>query len=290
MCCVSGIPNLPLPRARRDRTPRIRKHLFGQVRGTSHGSSGSSRGVPPSPPTRASVSPGAEQDEQAQPHPGSFGTDPCVAVNTGKGPRESPLFLLPLHPEGSPAPPCSRDGRSPCTAPTGLARGFRRSPGREGGPGGIAPVSPWVGGAIGGGQRAAWRVPQLCRRPAPRARRSPSGRAGTGHRPGADPSGVRPVPAPGRPVRSSTDRFSVMGRVRVRLPWGGMGFTAGFLSRSGFLSQIPGCIPSSPLPVPRSPQPTFAGTGTPQRFPQPPEHPRSDGGHQERHPQAPLLR
>lgn len=136
--------------------------------------------------------------------------------------------------------------------------------------------------AEGSGQHGASRSSAAARLPAPAARRRGGSAPGTAR--GADRSGVRPVPAPGRPVRSSTDRFSVMGRVRVRLPWGGMGFTAGFSSRSRFLPQIPDCIPGYPLPVPLPAAQPSGDRDTPA-LPTAPEHSRSDGEHQEKHPQ-----
>lgn len=216
------------------------------------------------PTTRASVSPGAEQDEQAQPHPGSFGTDPRLAVNTGKGPPESPPLLPPAPPRGTPTAPLSaRDHRSPWITPTGVVRGLRRCRAQEGGPGATPPVSPWVGGAIGGGQRAAWRVPQLCRRPAPRARRSPTGRVGTGHRPGGGSERCPPSPGTG------TTRPLLDGPVLCD----GKGEGASAVGRDGFHRRLffPVSIPasnsrlhprlSSPGSSPRSP--TFRGQGHP---------------------------
>lgn len=190
VCRSSGIPNLPFPQSRGDRTPRTHKHLLGQVRGTSHGSFGSSRGAPPSPPTRASVSPGAEQDEQAQPHPGSFGTDPCVPVNTGKGPPESPRFLLPLHHEAPRPPPLLPGWPQLLDRPDGLVRRLRRSRAQGERPGSTSPRSHLGSAepsAEGSGQHGASRSSAAARLPAPAARRRGGSAPGTAR--GADRSG-----------------------------------------------------------------------------------------------------
>lgn len=279
-----------------------------------------SQGVPPSPPSRASVSPGAEQDEQARLHPGSVGTDPCAPVNTSSGersagsPRRGPGSpegrssprLSPIRPRGqrvggdpgeSPRPESGRrpDGRraarccplllapaappgpdaafSSRTAPGGLRRPScarcRRSPRAAVTGRGAAPARPR---ALTLGRRSQRRraagsmaLPKLCRRPAPRARRSPTGRAGTWHRPGADRDCVRPARAPGRPGgpapappgprrdpgisrcwvpgggRHSTDRLPVARRARVAHRGAG---------------RVPPRLPRLPLPV-ATPQPLF---------------------------------
>lgn len=187
-----------------------------------------------------------------------------------------PPLPPPAPPRGTPAAPLRPGSSEPLDRPDGDPPGALPVPGA----GRAVPVRTprsHLGSAEpsaeGSGQHGASRNSAAARLPAPAARRRGGSAPGTAR--GADRSGVRPVPAPGRPVRSSTDRFFVMGRVRVRLPWGGIGFTAGFPSRSRFLSQIPDCIPGYPPPVPLSPQPNLPGIGTPHRFPQSPEHSRS---------------